>query len=150
MQDQPSGGESAREWLLRTGWLPQAGGGGVTTTSDESEAGRLLPQGHAYRVAMTVDSGTEAASRVIIYAISTSQGFAVVQILGDPEPFWRAPQTWTSSRCRPPSTIDRGGRVSGSSLTLTQPAPEDRSGGSSLEMLSGRSKKEYAKAVVTM
>jgi hypothetical protein len=82
--DQPSDSESAREWLLRTGWLPQAGKGGVTT-SGESEAEILLPQGRAYRAALTADSGTEAASRVIVYAISTSKGVAVLQILGDPE-----------------------------------------------------------------
>lgn len=83
MPDQPSGGESAREWLMRNGWLPQAGG--VTRTSDESEAEILLPQGRAYRAALTADSGTESASRVIVYAISTSKGVAVLQILGDSE-----------------------------------------------------------------
>lgn len=85
LPDQPTGGESAREWLMRTGCLPQAGNGGVTTTSDESEAEILLPQGRAYRAALTADSGTEAASRVIVYAISTLKGVAVLQILGDPE-----------------------------------------------------------------
>lgn len=84
LPDQPSGSESAREWLVRTGWLPQAGKGGVTT-SGESEAEILLPQGRAYRAALTANSGTEAASRVIVYAISTSKGVAVLQILGDPE-----------------------------------------------------------------
>ena len=52
LADQLSGSESAREWLLRTGWLPQAGKGGVTT-SGESEAEILLPQGRAYRAALT-------------------------------------------------------------------------------------------------
>ncbi len=50
LPDQPSGSESAREWLVRT-----------------------------------ANSGTEAASRVIVYAISTSKGVAVLQILGDSE-----------------------------------------------------------------
>ncbi len=69
---------------MRTGWLPQAGKG-VVTTGGENEAEILLPQGRAYRAALTADSGTEAASRVIVYAISTSKGVAVLQILGDPE-----------------------------------------------------------------
>ena len=84
MPDQPRGGESAREWLVRNGWLPEAANGGVTTISDESEAEVVLPQGPAYRAALTADAGTEAASRVIVYAISTPTGAAVLQILGDP------------------------------------------------------------------
>ncbi len=82
--DQPGGSESAREWLLRIGWLPQAGSGGVTTVSEESEDEVVLPQGLAYRAALTADAGTAAASRVVVYAISTSTGVAVIQILGDP------------------------------------------------------------------
>lgn len=84
LPDQPRGGELAREWLQRSGWLPQAGSGGVTTVSDESQAEVVMPQGLGYRVALTADAGTEAASRVVVYALSTSTGVAVIQILGDP------------------------------------------------------------------
>lgn len=81
--DQPRDGESARAWLLRTGWLPQAGSGGVTTVSDESGGDLVLPQGPAYRAAVTADAATAAASRVVVYALSTPAGVAVIQILGD-------------------------------------------------------------------
>ena len=84
MLDQPGDDEPAREWLLRTGWLPQAGSGGVTTVSEESETEVLLPQGRAYRAALTADAGTESESRVVVYAIPTLTGMAVMQILGDP------------------------------------------------------------------
>lgn len=84
LPDQPGAGELAREWLQRSGWLPQAGSGGVTTVSDVSEADVVMPQGPAYRAALTADSGTGTGSRVVVYAISTSTGVAVIQMLGDP------------------------------------------------------------------
>lgn len=84
LPDQPRGGESPREWLQRSSWLPQAGSGGVTTVSDASQGEVVMPQGLAYRAVLTADAGTEAASRVVVYAISTSTGVAVIQILGDP------------------------------------------------------------------
>lgn len=59
--DQPGGGESAREWLRRIGWLPQAGSGGITTIGDESEGEVVLPQGVAYRAAFTADGETHRA-----------------------------------------------------------------------------------------
>lgn len=61
MLDQPGGGESAREWLRRIGWLPQAGSGGITTIGDESEGEVVLPQGVAYRAAFTADGETHRA-----------------------------------------------------------------------------------------
>ena len=84
LQDEPGGSESAREWLVRTGWLPQPGSGGVTTVSDESDGEIVLPAGLAYRAALTADAGTETASRVIVYEIRTSTGLAVMQIVGEP------------------------------------------------------------------
>ena len=84
LPDQPGAGESAREWLQRSGWLPQAGSGGVTTVSDASEGEVVMPQGPAYRAALTAGGETGAGSRVVVYAISTSTGVAVIQMLGDP------------------------------------------------------------------
>lgn len=84
LPDQPRPSDSPREWLQRSGWLPQAGSGGVTSVSDASEEEVLMPQGLAYRAALTADAGTEGANRVVVYAISTPTGVAVIQMLGDP------------------------------------------------------------------
>ena len=84
LPDQPRAGESPREWLQRSSWLPRAGSGGVTTVSDATEGEAVMPQGLTYRAALTANAGTEEASRVVVYAISTSTGVAVIQMLGDP------------------------------------------------------------------
>ena len=45
----------------------------------------LLPAGRALGAAATVNPGSPEASRVVAYAVETPDGFAVVQILGEPD-----------------------------------------------------------------
>ena len=85
VQPQPRGGEALLGWLEAAAWVPRAGVGGVTDTSDEGEGEVLLPAGRAYRVARTAQPGTPEASRVVVYAIATERGFAVLRILGHPD-----------------------------------------------------------------
>lgn len=84
LPDQPAPGESLRTWLERGSWIPMEGEGGVTSVADVSEREVLLPTGRALEAAATVQPGTPEASRVVAYAIETADGFAVLQILGQP------------------------------------------------------------------
>jgi hypothetical protein len=82
--EQPRGGESAEEWLGRTGWLPRSGTGGVTAIADRTERELILPSGRAVQVAVTVQPGTADESRVAVYAIETADGVAVLRFIGFP------------------------------------------------------------------
>jgi hypothetical protein len=84
LPDQPAAGESLRSWLERGTWFPKDGRGGINAIGDVSEREVLLPAGRALELAATAQPGTPEASRVIVWAIETAVGFAVLQILGDP------------------------------------------------------------------
>jgi hypothetical protein len=85
LPDQPADGESLRSWLERGTWFPGEGRGGITAIGDVSEREVLLPAGRALELAATVQPGTREESRVVAYAIETEAGFAVLQILGEPD-----------------------------------------------------------------
>ncbi len=82
---QPAPGETLREWLEVSGWVPKEGSGGITEVGDVSEREVWLPAGRALEVAITAQPGTPDASRVVAYAIETSDGFGVLQVLGQPD-----------------------------------------------------------------
>jgi hypothetical protein len=79
---QPAPGETLRAWLEDSGWAPKEGSGGITEVSDVSEREVWLPAGRALEVAITAQPGSPDASRVVAYAIETSDGFGVLQVLG--------------------------------------------------------------------
>lgn len=81
---QPTGGETLSGWLDKTGWVPIAGDGGVTTIADRSEREVLLASGPALQVALTVQPGTLEESRVVVYAIRTETGIAILRFIGFP------------------------------------------------------------------
>lgn len=81
---QPESGAQLRTWLERSAWLPSAGDDGVTTVAGRTERELALPAGRALEVAITVQPGTDAASRVVVYAIATDGGIAIVRIIGLP------------------------------------------------------------------
>jgi hypothetical protein len=78
---QPRPSESLAEWL-EGGVLEHARARGWTTT--EAVA---LPAGDALRVETTVDTDTPNPTLVIRYAIRTSAGIGVLQIVGPPSQF---------------------------------------------------------------
>lgn len=81
---QPTGGETVHDWLARTGWLPRAGEGGVTATADGTQQYVILPSGPATRVAVTAQPGSPDESRVVVYAIETADGVAILRFIGFP------------------------------------------------------------------
>jgi hypothetical protein len=81
---QPASGEPMRTWLDASSWVPRAGDGGVTRVSGRADRELVLPAGRAIEVAVTVDPGTDAASRVVVYAIATDDGIAVLRFVGFP------------------------------------------------------------------
>ncbi len=85
LADQPAPGESLRAWLENGTFLPMGGDAGATEIGDASEREMLLPAGRALELAVTVQPGSRDASRVIAYAIETADGFAVLQIIGEPD-----------------------------------------------------------------
>ena len=85
LPDQPAPGESLRSWLERGSWFPREGQGGVNSMSAVTVREELLPAGRALGAAATVNPGSPEASRVVAYAVETPDGFAVVQILGEPD-----------------------------------------------------------------
>jgi len=82
--EQPMAGESARAWLERLELVPRAGKGGVTATADGLEQEVMLPSGPALQVAVTAQPGTPDESRVVVYAIETQGGVAMLRIIGFP------------------------------------------------------------------
>jgi hypothetical protein len=85
LSDQPAPGESLRSWLERGSWFPVEAQGGISSLGDVTEREELIPAGRALGAAATVNPGTLEASRVVAYAIETPEGFAVLQILGEPD-----------------------------------------------------------------
>lgn len=84
LPDQPAPGESLRAWLEHGAWFPSAGQRGGAAIADVSERELLLPAGRALELAATVQPGTREESRVVAYAVETADGFAVLQIVGEP------------------------------------------------------------------
>lgn len=82
---QPDPGESLRSWLERGTWFPSREQGAGAAMADFSEREVLLPAGRALELAATVQPGTREASRVVAYAIEAAGGFAVLQVIGEPE-----------------------------------------------------------------
>lgn len=80
---QPRGDEPIRAWLEQS-WLPVAGVGGVTAVGDDVERQVALPSGAALEIGITAQPGTPDESRVVLYAIATDEGIAIIRILGSP------------------------------------------------------------------
>jgi hypothetical protein len=81
---QPRSGEQVRTWLEQTSWVPVAGEGGITQTADRTEREVLLPAGRALEVAMTAGTGSPDEGRVMVYAIATKGGLAIIRFVGRP------------------------------------------------------------------
>lgn len=81
---QPTGGETLGDWLEQNHWVPIAGDGGVTTIADRSEREVLLGSGLALEVTLTAQPGTPDESRVVVYAIRTETGIAILRFIGFP------------------------------------------------------------------
>jgi len=81
---QPKAGQSIRAWLMEDGaWAPSEADG--LTLDEESERELFLPAGPAIELAWTVQRGTPDASRVVVYAIRSERGIAILRILGQPD-----------------------------------------------------------------
>ena len=81
---QPRSGEQVRTWLEQQFWVPVAGEGGVTQTADRAEREVVLPAGRALEVAITAMPGAPDESRVVVYAIATEGGLAIIRFVGSP------------------------------------------------------------------
>lgn len=81
---QPSSGEQVSTWLAQQSWVPVAGDGGVTQTGDRTEREVVLPAGRALEVAITSMPGTPDEVRVVVYAIATEGGLAIIRFVGSP------------------------------------------------------------------
>jgi hypothetical protein len=81
---QPRSGEQVRTWLEQSSWVPVAGEGGVTQTADRAEREVVLPAGPALEVAITAMPGSPEESRVVVYAIATEGGLAIIRFVGSP------------------------------------------------------------------
>ena len=79
---QPTAGETLRDWLEQSGWVPVAGG--VTTIGDRTDREVLLASGRALQVALTVQPRTPEESRVVVYAVQTQTGIAILRFIGWP------------------------------------------------------------------
>ena len=81
---QPRTGEQVRTWLADHLWVPIAGEGGVVQLADASEREVVLPAGRALEVATTAVSGSPDDGRVMVYAIATEGGLAILRFVGRP------------------------------------------------------------------
>ena len=72
-------------WLNQSTWVPRAGEGGLTAVGPANELEVALPAGRALEVDVTVDPGLPTAARVLVYAIATERGIAIVRIVGRPQ-----------------------------------------------------------------
>ena len=81
---QPRSGEQVSIWLEEQFWVPVAGESGVTQTADRAEREVILPAGRALEVAITAMPGSPDESRVVVYAIATAGGLAIIRFVGPP------------------------------------------------------------------
>ena len=81
---QPLSGEQVSTWLARQSWVPRAGEGGVTETADANQREVVLPAGRALEVAITAMPGSPEEGRVVVYAIATEGGIAIIRFVGSP------------------------------------------------------------------
>ncbi len=81
---QPVSGEQVSNWLAQQYWVPVAGEGGVTQTADRTEREVVLPAGRAVEVADTAMPGLPEEGRVVVYAIATEGGLAIIRFVGSP------------------------------------------------------------------
>ena len=81
---QPRSGQQLRTWLEESWWVPASGDGGVTETRDATQREVFLPSGPALEVAITAQPGTGDESRVVVYAIATEGGVAIIRFVGSP------------------------------------------------------------------
>jgi hypothetical protein len=82
---QPANDGEIGSWLNQSTWVPRAGEGGLTSVGPVNELEVALPAGRAMEVDMTVNSGLPDAARVLVYAIATERGIAIVRIVGRPQ-----------------------------------------------------------------
>lgn len=81
---QPQSGEQVSTWLAKQFWVPVAGEGGVTQTADRTEREVVLPAGRALEVSITAMPGSAEEGRVMVYAIATEGGIAIIRFVGSP------------------------------------------------------------------
>jgi hypothetical protein len=76
---QPEAGQSPADWLLSQVADPER--------SDVQIRDVALPAGQSVEVRATYHAGTPEETRVLMYAIATADGYAMLQIVGRPEDF---------------------------------------------------------------
>lgn len=82
---QPGSGEDIRSWLEGSGWVPRAGDLGLVVTAPASETEVDVSAGRALEVDVTVNPGLPEAARVVVYAITTGDGIAIIRFAGNPD-----------------------------------------------------------------
>ena len=82
---QPGSGEPLGSWLDGTYWIPHAGDPAYVAITPAVATEVELSAGRALEVDVTVDPGLPSAARVVVYAIETGDGIAIIRIVGDPD-----------------------------------------------------------------
>ena len=82
---QPASGEDLGSWLERSEWVPRAGDPSYVAVTPASVTEVDLAAGRALEVDVTGDPGLPNAVRVVVYAIETGDGIAIIRLVGDPQ-----------------------------------------------------------------
>ena len=81
---QPSSGEGIRSWLEGSEWVPRAGEAGYVAVTPAVVTEVDLSSGRALEADVTLDPGLPGAVRVVVYAIQTGDGIAIIRFVGNP------------------------------------------------------------------
>ena len=82
---QPGRGEDLGSWLEQSGWVPRAGDPGYVVVAPATVTEVDLAAGRALEVDVTADPGLPNEVRVVVWAIETVDGIAIIQIVGNPK-----------------------------------------------------------------
>ena len=81
---QPDSGEDLGSWLERSEWVPRAGEPGYVVVTPAVVNEVELAAGRALEADVTLDPGLPNAVRVVVYAIQTGEGIAIIRLVGNP------------------------------------------------------------------
>ena len=82
---QPASGEDLGSWLEQSEWVPRAGDPSYVAVTPATVNEVDLAAGRALEVDVTVDPGLPNAVRVVVYAIQTGGGIAIIRLVGNPD-----------------------------------------------------------------
>lgn len=82
---QPGSGEDLGSWLHGSDWVPRAGDPGYVAITPAVATEVELSAGRALEMDVTVDPGLPNAARVVVYAIETGDGVAIIRFAGNPD-----------------------------------------------------------------